>query len=42
MKRDYLKGLLLVLFFPLQLFAQQIQVNGNVQDEQGDRNWQYK
>ena len=36
MKRDYLKGLLLVLFFPLQLFAQQIQVNGNVQDEQGE------
>ena len=36
MKRDYLKGLLLVLFFPLQLFAQQIQVNGNVQDVQGE------
>ena len=36
MKRDCLKGLLLVLCFPVQLFAQQIQVNGNVQDAQGE------
>ena len=36
MKRDCLKLYLLFLFFPLQLFAQQIQVNGNVQDAQGE------
>ena len=36
MKRDCLKLYLLFLFFPLQLFAQQIQVNGNVQDVKGE------
>ena len=36
MKRDCLKLYLLFLFFPLQLFAQQIQVNGKVQDAQGE------
>ena len=36
MKRDCLKLYLLFLLFPLQLFAQQIQVNGNVQDVKGE------
>ena len=36
MKRDCLKLYLLFLFFPLQLLAQQIQVNGNVQDVKGE------
>ena len=36
MKRDYFKLFVLFLFFPLQMFAQQIQVIGNVQDSQGE------
>ena len=36
MKRDYFKLFVLFLFFPLRMFAQQIQVIGNVQDSQGE------
>ena len=36
MKRDCLKWFLFFLAFPLQIFAQQIQVTGNVQDAQGE------
>ncbi len=36
MKRDCLKLFLSFLFFPLQLFAQQIQVSGTIQDTQGE------